>query len=274
MDHSEPPSWVRETFGALAEELAIVVPQAIRAAHERAMGSHLGGDMRSADAYGSTLWVAQFEELIKATRDINGVKVSKPEGVSSRFGLAMVGERKVALYPWRYARDGSTRREDARLTRRSMLRTSLLTLPSGPVAQQLSLDEHASVSETELEAFFAEEQLMREQVQALGSVVTVGYASNCVGPGAVFNVGWGFAELTDEEAGTMVWHTWQPLNPVGDAGDIARPILGIVESSERRKRFDDAPLDDGFDLTARVDDGSVPTSEPVRKSDDAGSLDE
>ena len=51
MDHSEPPSWVRETFGALAEQLARVVPQAIRAAHERAMGSHLGGDMRSADAY-------------------------------------------------------------------------------------------------------------------------------------------------------------------------------------------------------------------------------
>ncbi|MFC9556035.1 hypothetical protein ACFTWF_35025 [Rhodococcus sp. NPDC056960] len=274
---SEPSDWALTAFGAAAEPLMRAIPRAITAAHERAMGAHFGGGMRTADAYGSTLAVAQFEELVRETQAIPGVRVEKPLGMPARFGLVMLGDPVTALYPWRYARDGSTRREDARLTNPSKLRTSLLTLPSGPVSQQLSLDEHANLSDAELEELLADEQIMREQVRSLGQVVTIGYASNSIGQGSIFDLGWGFAELLDEESGAMSWNSWQSLSTSGEsagADQSLRPALRIVDPQATPRRFNDAPLDDDLDLTARIPDGAAPISERQREPDETGSSDE
>ncbi|MGW9567017.1 hypothetical protein [Prescottella equi] len=231
--------WSRERFGDAAEEFLQAIPLAIQGAHEQAVAAHIASELSTNDAYGNTLKVAQYEQLIACTAHIPGVVTRKPADVRSRFELVVLDDTAVVLHPWRYAADGWSRREDAKLPKPlSDLRRSLLTLAPRVVDSQLSFDQIDADPED-----LAEEEAVLEQLAQFGRVVTIGYASS---PSGLFDLGIGDAELVNTETGAVVWHQWEPLSLTG--GPIRQrptvvpaPSAAVVSGG---RRFDDAPLDE------------------------------
>src|SRR5689334_7006350 len=246
---------------------------AIHQAHRLAMAAHVGSGLRSNDAYGSTLRVTQYEQLIEFARDIPGAAVRKPTGVLSRFELVVLDDPPVVLYPWRYATDPTKAREKARLRQPvSDLRTNLLTLSANTVDPQLTLDQVALDPE-QLDRELADEQAALEQLAKFGRVVTVGFASN---PGkGIYELGLGEVELVNRDTGQVIWHHWEDL-PGTDEGGIAgartpRPPVAPQGDRDRTGRFDDAPLNDDLGLRPRPPVGEPPSSEPQQPPQHTGS---
>ena len=270
----KPSTWAIDRFGAAAADLAQAVPLAIHRAHDRAMAAHHSSGLTTNDAYGSTLAVTQHLQLVELTRSIPGVVARKPVDVHSRYELLVLDETRVVLYPWRYATDHTRTRQDAKLRPPvSDLRKNLLTLTARAIEGQLNFDQ-AGLTFDQLEAELAEEQAVVEQLAKFGQVVTIGYASN---PAAgIFDLGWGDAELDDEDTGTVIWHHWEPLSVswasgTGGSTRAPQPSLSQVDIPERAKRFDDAPLNEDFHLRPRSPLTEPPTSEPERQRPETGS---
>jgi hypothetical protein len=263
-----PSPWARERFGDVASALLGVLPAAIQQAHCRASAAHLSSELASNDAYGSTLHVTQNEELLKRAREIPGVVTRKPVDVRSRFELVVVEATAVVLYPWRFATDRKTQRESARMrTPMSDVRKALLALAPRRVDPQLTL-EQADIDPVELDAQYADEQALIEQLASRGRVVVVGYGSTPAG--GVFELGWGDVELVDDETGTVFWHTWELLPMMDMVAPQTATGPRAVRKQVRAGRFDDAPLNDDLGLTPRAPLSEVPTSEAVRPRADAG----
>lgn len=263
--------WAKARFGGYAGDFARHVTQAIHSAHDRAMAAHLAGELDSSDAYGTTLAVAQHEELNARSRHIDGVAMRKPSGIRSRFDLVVFGPTAVVLYPWRYAVDAKTSRVNAKLRKPlSDLRVNLLTLAPPSQDRQLSLlDEQIDLRESE------ELDSLESQIADRGRVVTIGYASN---PSAgIIDIGWGDAELVDLEIGTVHWSHWEPLSgvelatsrvnlrPVPDAG-ITRP------SAPTTPRFDNKPIEK-LPLVARTPSAREPTVDAEQAPSGTGGSD-
>lgn len=116
MTEVEASEWEKDRFGPLAVELRAGVIRAIQHAHERAVRSQLSSELDTHDAYGSVIHVWQFELLAALAQDIPGLLARKPTGSKgSRFDLLVAGN--VVIYPWRYAKDRRTHREDAQIPR-------------------------------------------------------------------------------------------------------------------------------------------------------------
>lgn len=278
MADSEVSRWAEARFGASAADLALTVPAAIRRAHQRAMDAHAAAELETNDTYGVTLHVAQHEELVRLARGIEGVAIRKPKDVSaSRFSFVVVDETAVVLYPWRYATDRRTEREQAKLrTPVSGLRKTLLTLAPREIGPQLTLDD-LERGYADLEAELAEERAALEQLRRFGRVVAIGYASN---PSAgLFDLGWGDLDLVDEASGEVTWPRWEPfLLDDGQAGEeggtrFPRAPGSPPEGSGHEGRFDDAPLSEDFGLALRPPLSPTPISEPERAEAETGTDD-
>jgi hypothetical protein len=251
-----PSRWARERFGDAAEGLVAAVPGAILLAHEYAVSAQLSGHTQKKDPYGHTLKNTQHECLVDACRGLPGASVIHPKGAS--FDLVAFRDASVVLYPWRYA-DAANSRQKARM-RTSGFRQELLA--SDAPSRQLTIDQHAHLTQEELEQQFEQETEMLEQMRSLARVVTVGYASN---DSAFLELGWGDAELVDDR-GTVAWRNWEDLPLLGHAGggggalDLAvggtppvRPPGTSGPAAQRPPRFDDVPPldDDDFGLRPR-----------------------
>lgn len=258
--------WARRRFGAAANDLGQAVAAGIQEAHRRAVLAHIGGELKTNDAYGAALMVTQHEQLISATEKLPGVVIRKPTGVASRFPYVVVEDMAVVLLPWRFSNTRARRRVDARMpTPVSVLRKVLFGLGTGaPASTQLVLEQSA-LDTDELEAQLAEEQEISAQLANLGRVVTVAFGSNPID--GLFELGWGDAELISEDTGHVRWHSWESL-PVGEpratglvvtAPAHLRSVDPVDGSSAGR--FDAAPLNEDLGLTARPRPVSAPLSE-------------
>jgi hypothetical protein len=272
---SEPRSstWAQERFGEIADDLARAVARAIYQAHDVAMSAHISGGLQSNDTYGVTLHVAQYEQLAAETEGLPDVSIRKPKGVRGRFDLVIIEDRRIVLYPWRYATDKSVLREKARLRPPvSDLRKTLLALNENTIDGQLTL-EQAEIDWEQLADELAEEQAMLDELARLGRVVTVGYASNP--GGGVFDLGWGEVELVDEETGRVVWRHWEQLAPPVERADGAgwrQPVsASAADGRERARRFDEAGAEDELGLRPRPPVPDAPISEPERPQKETSS---
>ena len=70
MSGFKPSAWAAATLGAAAADLTDAVTHAIYHAHELATAAHVSSTLRSNDAYGATLYVAQHEQLVEHARGI------------------------------------------------------------------------------------------------------------------------------------------------------------------------------------------------------------
>ncbi len=262
MEGPQPSGWAEARFGAVAGELCRAVPEAIHRAHELALAAHVSGALATNDAYGATLHAQQHQQLAEQARGLDGVRLRKPLGVRSRFELVVLDAAAVVLYPWRYATDRATPRTQAKFRTVSDLRKNLLTLTARTIDPQLTID-HIDLDPEDLDAEFADEQAVLDQLAAFGQVVTIGYASS---PSlGVFDLGWGDLELVDDKTGVVIWHSWEPLRRWGHGGAgcaVASNPLTPVDGSDHAGRFDDAPLEDRFNLSPRSPLAEPPTSEP------------
>ncbi len=128
------------------------------------------------------------------------------------------------IYPWRYAKDRRTHREDAQMRRpMSGVRRSVLSLGQQTMNRQLTIDSIAT-SEDELTAAYEEEVSMVNQLADHSRTVVLGYASNL--ESGFIALGWGDLELVDD-AGAVRWLHWEDL-PIGDkgmSGAVAAPPI-------------------------------------------------
>jgi hypothetical protein len=267
----KPSPRAQECFGANAAELLRAVSRAIHHAHGQALDAHISGGLRTNDAYGATLHVAQYEQMVDMTRDFTGFSIRRPVDVNCRFELVVRDEQMVVLYPWRYAVDRATRREDARMRPPvSELRKTLLALTADTIPMQLTF-EHAALTAEELDAQFAEEELVLAQLRESGQVVIIGFASS---PDGLFDLGWGIAELIDEDRGTVKWSYWEQLPPPDAGADVGSPMLRsplAPRDGDRASRFDSAAADDDYGLSPRLPLAEPPISEPEPPQQPTGS---
>lgn len=271
MDEPKPPVWAQARFGDAASDLARAVTRAIYQAHDMALKAHVSGGLQSNDTYGVTLHVAQYEQLAAECKGIPGVSIRRPKEVLCRFEFVVCEQPPVVLYPWRFATDKAVKREEARFRRPiSDLRKTLLALNEDTLDGQMTLEEGMRDPD-ELEAERAEEQAVLEQLARFGRVVTVGFASNTSG---IFELGWGDAELVDEQTGEVRWHYWEPLAPSGEQAVGGEPRRSVSpaggDSRDQSVRFDAAPEDD-LGLKPRSPLSEPPTSEPERDPEETGS---
>lgn len=268
--------WARQRFGDVADDLAREVPAAIAQAHGYAVAAQVAGNTRKQDPYGHTLKNTQHECLVAAVGDLPGAAVFRPKGVS--FELVRFPARDVVLYPWRYATSHAQPRETARMDA-SGFRRGLLA--GDAPTRQLTLDEHAQLSEEELDRQLAEEADVLEQLRSWARVVTIGYASNVH---ALLAVGWGDAELVDDQ-GTVEWRHWEDLplvHPAALGQDVTAPASaardGVLPDTRAAAagapgpaaRFDAGPADDDFDLRPRNPLAGEPTQEPLPPRPETG----
>lgn len=247
--------WAVERFGKVADELARAVPRAILLAHTYAAAAQGVSGTRHLDPYGHTLKNRQHECLVDEAMAIEGFEKLQPRGVP--FELVRLVHTRVILFPWRYAANGKTSRLRVRM-KPSGFRRGLLAGPDGP-GDQLTL-EHAELTEAEIEAQFAEEKAVWDQLRTLARVVTVAYASN---PNGIIDLGWGEIELLNDD-GTIRWLHWEPLawkeTKTADQAD-GTPHLPAASTPGAHlrppgPRFDDlAEPDDDLALRPRTSPG-------------------
>lgn len=248
-------AWATERFGAAADQLVEAVPRAIRRAHEYAAAAQAAGGTPHLDPYGHTLKNRQHECLVEEALAIGGFESFQPRGVP--FQLVRLLGTRVALLPWRYATNQKTTRLTARM-KPSAFRRDLLTGSGGP-RDQMTI-EQAELTEAEIEAQYAEEKAVWEQLRSLARVVTVGYASN---PNGIIGLGWGDVELRGDD-GTVDWRYWEPLawtaattaHRDGAGRGLQAVTTPAVDERPPRPRFDDvADTDDDLPLRPRTAPG-------------------
>ncbi|MGC4959706.1 hypothetical protein ACLQ2P_41470 [Actinomadura citrea] len=239
-------AWARERFGDAAGPLRELVPQALQAAHQRAVNSQDGLATATHEPYG-LIWIVQHLELVAHLKDLEEVRVFKPNG--ARYELVMVGN--VVLYPWRYSDGTKVPLRHARLKNLSGVRRSLLALAGAAedAPEQMTL-ETASVSDEQLEAERAQALQDLRELTAQVRVVFVAYASNPYG--GILDIKWGDATLADED-GHLDWSYDEPLplasGPVaaqapGGAAAGPAPARPGGGAARAAARFDSAPMDD------------------------------
>lgn len=264
--------WAVERFGAAADRLTEAVPRAIRLAHEDAAAAQAASGTRHLDPYGHTLKNRQHECLVKEALAIGGFESFQPRGVP--FELVRLVGTRVTLFPWRYAANRKTTRLMARM-KPSGFRRDLLTGSNGP-NDQMTI-EQAYLTDAEIEAQYAEEKAVWDQLRSLARVVTVGYASN---PNGIIDLGWGDVELLDDD-GTVNWLHWEQLawtaTKTADGAETGRRLQAVKppKTDERapRPRFDDlaGPADD-LPLRPRTTPGE-PQREVAPPADETGTDD-
>ncbi|WP_124344074.1 hypothetical protein [Cellulomonas algicola] len=233
-------------------------------AHHDAVSAHVAGNMKANDTYGNTMLVRMNEALSALTAQVPGLASRKPEGVRSRFPLLIVEDTAVAIYPWRFGDAPQVRHEDGELRRPvSNLRAAAFSLAAAAGSVQPSFEE-VDAPIAELEAQWAEDAEIHEELAKMGSVVVVGISS---GPDGIFELGWGDVELVDRDTGEVRWLHWETL-PTSLGAAAAAPRTVLRDVVQERPKFDAIPFDDSLDLLARRDD--APSSEQLAPERDTG----
>ncbi|THA54148.1 hypothetical protein [Streptomyces sp. A1136] len=188
--------WARETFGALADRLAVTIPACLVEAHERARHGHEGVHTQTLEAYGHGLHAAQYEALAAGLAHLDGSTARRLQGRT-----VMVIDRNV-IYPIRYAKK-DVPVTAARLRRAVGFRADLIRRHGPEPMQQefdLGLDD---LREPEVHPDIA---LLPSELR----LVIVAYA--CSMERGVMRAEWGSAELRREDR-YLVWHHHEPLIP-------------------------------------------------------------
>lgn len=265
--------WTRARFGPLAEEMDSIAGRALADAHTFALAADAASGLRSADAYGSTMYVQQHEQLILAARDVDGVVPRKPTEIKGRFAYLVLEETNVVVVPWRFSSDQRHGRADARFrTPMSELRRSLLNLSVSGPPRERTFDD--LLLEDDMGSRWVEEEAqLNEQLAQLGRVVFLTFGSNAAR--GIFEQGWAEVELLDDEKGSVEWRNWSPVEPISDslirqAGTVAAPAATPAE------RFDSATANSGdeFGLALRHPLSGTPTSEVKEACSDASGTEE
>jgi hypothetical protein len=276
-------AWAWAHFGGAAPDIRDAVVSAIPAAHRDAVTAQVGGRTPKKDPYGHTMKNRQHECLVEAAREIPGVQLFRPRGAS--FELVRLPETGVILFPWRYATDGRTPREKARM-RTSGLRHDLLSGTASGMPGQLTI-EHAELGDEELEARLAGDDAVVAQLREIARIVIIGYASD---PSSIFELGWGDAELLDT-SGTVSWSKWESLPVLKPATITADEVKGDLRvdrgtswrvasstpgrsAPDDRPRFDRVPVDDDLGLRPRAPLAGEPQQETGQQARDTGTEDQ
>jgi hypothetical protein len=270
--------WAAKNFGDDVETVLQAVPAALARAHELAVAAQQASGTTKRDPYGHTLKNTQHERLVAALGGLPGAECLKIKGAS--FQLVRFHRTRVVLYPWRYGNSPSDQRAEARM-RLSGFRADLLG--SGEEQSgQLDL-EQAHLSERELAERLAEDAAVEQALRDLTQVVLIAYASS---PRGLFSLGWGQAELLNDQ-GELRWRHWEPLavpqasrqqtfgdgSSDGDAGPAVRPDLRVVGSAGP-DTFASSPLDDDLGISARPHLEDAPTPEPTTEAPATGTGDD
>lgn len=261
----EVSAWAAGRFGAAAGEVRRRVVRAVVDAHDSAAAAQAVSKTNKRDPYGHTMKNTQHERLVEELRDLPGVEI-RPSGAS--YELARLPHRQVTLYPLRYANDGNTPREKAKI-RLSTIRMDLLGPAHQADPEQLTID-HAELTQEEIQDEFGARAEIERQLGSLSCVVIIGYASS---PGGIHDLGWGEGSLGHD--GHLRWVFWESLplpgsstgDGFGDVGDqipvSPNPWPGSSTVAEQGpSRFDDdVDGDDDLDIVARRSKSRAPQQE-------------
>ena len=187
--------WARETFGAVTEQLAEVVPACLLRAHARARDAHEGVHTQTLEAYGHGLYAVQYEELAAG---LGAIADARPVRLQGRTLVIVAGH---VIYPLRYAKK-DVPVTAARLRRATGFRAELIRR-HGPEPMQQALD--LGLDELEEPETHPDLGLLPEDIR----LVLVAYA--CSMDRGVMRVEWGSAELRREDR-YLVWHHHEPLS--------------------------------------------------------------
>ncbi len=193
-DADSASPWARTVFGALAAEVAAIVPSCVVRAHERARGGHEGVHTQTLEAYGHGLYAAQYEELAAGLAELPGTELVRLQART----IAVTANH--AVYPIRYAkRDVPV--TAARLPSASGLRADLIRR-HGPDPRQGELDLGMEPPEPD------DPHADLARLSPDTKLVLVAYA--CSLADGVVRLEWGSAELRREDR-SLVWHHHEPL---------------------------------------------------------------
>lgn len=273
--------WAEAWFGEAAGDIGRRVARAITAAHVAAAAAQEVSETKKRHPYGGAIRNTAHERLADELVGLPGAETRTVPG--SPHKLVTWPGRRVTLYPLRYAQDGRTRRDAARI-RLSTLRLGLLGKSESSDPAQLTFD-HVELTSEEIEEEFAAQAEFEEELGSLSTVVIVGFAS---GPEGLHHLGWGQGSLGTD--GFINWEHWENLPlpgsaiDVGGSNDLAgRPTaVGPVGSgadlpptTPRLPRFDDDDTeDDNLDISARRGGTGTPSQEETPDLPQAGAEDD
>lgn len=253
--------WTKDRFGRLAETMDSVAARALADAHAYALAADAASGLDSADAYGSTMYVQQHEQLIHAARELDGVVPRKPTGVRGRFAYLVIEETNVVVVPWRFSSDQRHDRLEAKFrTPMSELRRNLLSLSVPGPPRERTFDD-LLLEEEMGELWVEEEAQLNEQLAKLGRVVFLAFGSNSAR--GIFEQGWGEVELVDDQRGSVEWRNWSPIAPAAGAVPVREAGVVADAAATTVERFDNASAEtkDEFGLALRHPLSGPATSE-------------
>lgn len=204
--------------------------------------------MVSGDTYGVTVSVRLSEELVDLADRVEGLTCVKPTGMAVRFPLLLAPQTRTVIYPWRYAKDRSIARHEARFrTPLSEVRDGLLSLSTSGRRTPDLLD-----LATDPDMFDAEWDAVAE-VEAMGtfgSVVYLAYASNATAD--VVDQGFAEIDLRDGRTGAVDVRHWQAIPAAASADERTRIPRPAVAFEAVPARFDArGDISDDFGLSVR-----------------------
>ncbi len=271
----EASAWARGRFGEGAGEIRRRVARAMATAHASAAAAQAVSETERRHPYGGAIRNTQHERLVEELRGLPGVEVHAPPGAS--YELVTLSEQRVTLYPLRYANDGHTPREKAKI-RLSMIRLELLGPGEAVDPGQLTFD-HADLTAEEIEEEFEARADIEQQLGSLSRVVIIGYASS---PEGLHNLGWGEGSLGTD--GYLSWGCWESLplpgsatgdGGLGDIGGGPVPVAPVAPrpgppAKPRLPRFDDDVEGDDLGISARQGETGAPSQEKVTDLEQTG----
>lgn len=260
-------AWSEARFGETAGEIGRRVARAISAAHMAAAAAQAASETPKRHPYGGAIRNTAHERLMGELEGLPGVETRTVPGASHQ--LLTWPEHRVTLYPLRYANDGHTPREKAKI-RLSTIRMELLGKSEVGDPKQLTLDQ-ANLTAEEIEEEYASRVDLEQQLGSLSCVVIVGFASS---PEGLHSLGWGQGSLGPD--GFLNWDHWESLplpgSATGEGGSSdlgGRPAaVGPIESrptlpatKPHLPRFDDDVENDDLGISARGGGTGAPSQE-------------
>lgn len=262
-------TWAQSRFGEIAVvgEIRRRVARAIVAAHTAAAAAQEASETAKRHPYGGAIRNTAHERLVAELVGLPGVETRTVPGAAHK--LVMLREHRVTLYALRYASDGHTPREKAKI-RLSTVRLELLGSSEVGDPDQLTFDQ-ADLTAEEIAEDFAARADIEQQLGSLSRVVIIGFASS---PEGLHSLGWGEGTLGAD--GYLDWGYWEALPLPGSAteddgssglqsGPASVGPIGqgpsLPASQPRRPRFDEGEEDDDLGISARRGDTETPSQE-------------
>lgn len=269
-------AWASGRFGEIAGEIRWRVTRAIAGAHAAAAAAQVVSETPKRHPYGGAIRNTAHERLADELVGLPGVETRPLPGASHE--LVILPEQRVTLYPLRYANDGHTPRDKARI-RLSAIRLELLGSSEAGDPEQLTFD-HADLTPEQVEEEFQARAEVEKQLGSLSCVVIIGFASS---PEGLHSLGWGEGSLGTD--GYLNWGYWESLplpgSATGEGGfgglgggpAIAAPVgprPGPPALEPRLPRFDDDVDDDDLGISARRGETGAPSQEKAIDLDQTG----